>query len=106
MPKSPIGPVPGQKISAVGMAWYREADYLAALAIMADAQTMPTTYAAWLAIAQKRERELTRDGHKVIRAIVDPKTFPDWCRRNGFAHIDTHARGAYGADYAARQISL
>ena len=104
--KSPIGGTPGQKISALGMSWYRESNYAAARAIMADAHTLPPTFAAWLAVAQKREGELTRDGHKVIRAIIDPQTFPKWCARQGFMQIDARARTAWGADYAARQIGL
>lgn len=106
MPKSPIGPIPGQKVAAIGFSWYHEADYAAALAIMADGNVMPQTYAAWLSKSEKLERELTRDGHKVIRAIIDPATFPDWCRRNGFAQVNADARKMWGAEYAARQIGL
>lgn len=104
--KSPIGPVPGQKVGAVGMSWFSEADYAATLAIMDDRHVFPATYAEWLPKAEKRERELMSDGHKVIRAVIDPKTFPDWCQSRGIDKIDARARTAWGAEYAARQIGL
>lgn len=105
MPKSPIGPIPGQKIGAVGMSWFHEADYTAALAIMADTE-LPPTYALFLERASQRKRQATRDGHVVIRAVIDPKTFPMWCAARGFTRIDANARKRFAAEFAANQIGL
>lgn len=104
--KSPIGPVPGQKVQAVGVAWFHEADYAAARAIMADPETLPASYAEWLANAEKGVRKLQGDGHQVFRAVIDPKTFPGWCALRGIARIDARARMMWGAEYAARQVGL
>lgn len=104
MKKSDIGSTPGQKIQAVGMSWFHEADYAAARAIMSDAPNLPPTFAAWTLIAEQRERELTAQGHKVIRAIIDPKAFAAWCASRGYANIDARARIAFASEYAASQI--
>lgn len=104
--KSPIGPVPSQRVAAVGLYWFSEPDYAATLAVMDDRHVLPPTYAEWLAKAENGERELVRGGHQVIRAIIDPKTFPKWCMANGFDKIDARARTLWGAEHAARQIGL
>lgn len=102
--KSPTGNTP--KVQAYGMSWYNEADYAAARAIMTDGHVLPATYAEWLAKAEKQVSGFERDGHKVFRAIIDPKTFPDWCRSRGISQIDAKARMMWGAEYAASQVGL
>lgn len=104
--KSGIGPVPGQKIGAVGIPWYSEADYPAVLRIMTDAHLLPATHGKWLERAQQIERNLMGEGHKVIRAVIDPKTFTMWCHLRGLANIDAKARNMWAAEEAARQIGL
>jgi hypothetical protein len=88
------------------MSWYREADYAAIRAIMADGHSLPLTYAAWLDRAEQQLRRLEGEGHKIIRAWIDPATFPGWCAERGLTQIDTKARTLWAADYAARQIGL
>ena len=104
--KSPIWHIPGLKTGAVGISWFRESDYAAALAIMNDPDALPPTYALWLVVATKQESEAQSSGRKVIRAVIDPKTFPVWCRTQGLRNIDASARRLWAADYAARQIGL
>jgi hypothetical protein len=104
--KSPIGQPQGTRVQAIGMSWYSEADYAAARAIMADGDRLPVTYAAWLARAEQQLRRLEGEGHKIIRARIDPATFPAWCASRGLTQIDAKARTLWAADYAARQIGL
>jgi hypothetical protein len=68
---------------AVGAYWIDEADYPALLEIFPDAGRMPPTFAEWLKMAQEMEHGLKAYGHVVLRVRIDPKTFPDWCAKNG-----------------------
>lgn len=103
-PLQNIDPSHRGKVRIVGISWFNEADYAAALAIMTDA-VLPPTYALWLQKAGRTERNLQADGYRVVRAIIDPHTFPGWCARNGFGTaINAKARTAFAADYASRQM--
>jgi hypothetical protein len=88
---------------AVGISWFQEADYAAALAIMTD-DVLPPTYALWFQKACKGEREAQEMGYRTFRAVIDPQTFAAWCAQNGFTNIDAKARMAFANDYAARQV--
>lgn len=101
--KSPIGNTPTGQIRAVGVAWYREADYAAVLGIMLDAANMQRTFKPWHDIMRKKERQLQAQGFVVYRAIIDPQTFPAWCAARGHK-VDASGRTAFAAEYAARQI--
>lgn len=91
---------------AVGISWFHEADYAAALAIMTD-NVLPPTYALWLAKPGKSERDAQEMGYRTLRAVIDPHTFPGWCARHGFGTtIDAKARMAFANDYAAGQVGL
>ena len=106
MAKSDTGDTPGQKIAAIGISWFHATDYAAALAIMMDAERLPPTHAAWLQRATQQERDLQAKGHTILRAIIDPNTFPGWCAMRGYAHIDAKARIAFASEYAADQVGL
>lgn len=106
MEKSDIRGIPGQKIAAVGMSWFHEADYAAILRIMTDRDNLPATFALWLQRATQQERDLKAKGHIILRAVIDPQTFPGWCAHRGFTDIDAKARVAFASEYAAGQIGL
>jgi hypothetical protein len=61
---------------AIGIPWYFRQDYRRILDIMKDADTLPTTYDAWLRKAEKVESDYKRQGFVVVRAIIDPSKFP------------------------------
>lgn len=81
-------------IRALGMVWYRAEDYGAIKRIMADRHTLPSSYHIWLMKAETGEKKYRREGYIVIRAYIDPETFPDWCRSRGL-DIDSKARTEY-----------
>lgn len=83
-----------QIIRAIGIAWYHPEDYDACLRIMADRHTLPGRFDVWLAKAEAIEKERTSLGYVVVRAFIDPKTFPDWCRSRGL-NVDSQARMEY-----------
>ncbi len=68
---------------AVGIAWIRKEDYLAALAVFEDGNNLPRTWERWEQSAKGMEAKFKADGYIVERVYIDPETFPDWCRNNG-----------------------
>jgi hypothetical protein len=88
-------------IRATGMAWYRREDYPRILKIMAD--KLPATYDEWLRGAERGERELKSKGHIIVRAMIDPETFPFWCHTRGLK-LDSQARTTFSAWVSAQQV--
>jgi hypothetical protein len=41
-------------------------------------------------------KELNGRGIRAIKVIIDPATFPEWCRQNGHK-LDAKARAVYGS---------
>jgi hypothetical protein len=86
----------------VGIAWYRAQDYGQIRRIMADAADFPATYREWREVSERLESDLRQQGHVVLRAIVDPEIFPEWCKARGF-NIDAEARTIFADEVARRQ---
>lgn len=80
-----------QTIRVTGMVWYHLEDYSAILRIMADGSKLPRTFTEWRLKAEAGEKKLTREGHTIVRAYINPETFPNWCRARNL-DIDAHAR--------------
>lgn len=90
-------------IQIIGMVWYDSIDnYNACLAIMSDRHKLPANYHLWRMKADTGEKQLRRSGKTVVRAVIDPKTFPDWCRAR-VLDIDSNARNEF-ANRVAYQI--
>jgi hypothetical protein len=49
-----------------------------------DRHGLPATYEDWLKRAEFGFRHLKENRHTVERVMIDPATFPAWCRENGF----------------------
>lgn len=67
----------------VGVYWIRQDDYPAALTIFTDGHKLPRVFGEWLKMAEEMERGLKAYGHPVLRVIIDPATFADWCTAHG-----------------------
>lgn len=91
-------------IRAAGMVWYRAEDYDAIRRIMADGNKLPTRFDVWLEKAETGEKDRQIRGEIVVRAYIDPKTFPDWCRSRGL-NIDSKARIEYANLIAYEHVS-
>lgn len=89
-------------MAIVGMSWYRPEDYKAIQRIMVDPHTLFDTYEEWLTSAEKGEQSMRLQGYVVVRAYIDPLTFPDWCRANGHK-VDAKGRMAYANFIAAQE---
>ncbi len=89
------------QVQLMGIPWYREGDYAEILRIMADKHVLPLTHREWQQRAESLERKMQGQGVRVVRAVVDPKTFPAWCRRNGL-NVDAQGRMAFANAEAYR----
>ena len=91
---------PGHDIRAVGVVWYRKADWPCLRALLADADKLPDTYAEWLASAEGLLAQLRRDGIAAERVPLDPDVFSAWCVARGLAP-DAQARSQYSSEVVA-----
>lgn len=85
----------------VGIAWFRQQDYNAALSVMEDATLLPKSFESWLALAEKLFERLENEGRVPIKAYIDPATFPSWCAERGLK-VNAHARMQF-ANFVAKQ---
>lgn len=99
--RSAFDPAAGRnlQVRATGIAWYYRQDYARILDIMIDAADLPRTYDQWRQRAEKLQREIERAGGIAVPAIIDPDTFPDWCRARGL-NVDAEGRQAFASDAA------
>ncbi len=88
-----------QPVLVVGMAWYLEEDFEEVKGVMADGHTLHRTYAEWLKAASRGEEHQRSAGHFVVRAIIRPQEFKQWCQSRGL-NIDSKARTAFANERA------
>jgi hypothetical protein len=72
-----------EELFFAGVPWFRREDYERVLAVLSDAASLPRSYDAWCERAEAKMRELENAGFTVIRAVIDPDEFPNWCRSRG-----------------------
>jgi uncharacterized membrane protein len=92
-----------RKVRAAGISWYRREDYPRILEIMEDAHVLPDTFDDWRKKAGGQESEWKSRGVVIVRAIIDPDTFPAWCRKEGL-NVDAKARTAFASEFAMLQV--
>lgn len=90
-------------VKVVGMVWYKAEEYDACMRLMTDRDKLHTSYHLWRMDAETGEKRQRRDGKTVVRAFIDPKTFPDWCAARGL-DINANARMQY-ASFIAYQVA-
>ena len=82
-----------------GMVWYKPEHYSAIIRIMADGNQLPRTFHEWRMKAETGEKKRRRLGEIVVRAFIDPETFPDWCLARGL-NVDAKARVTFANEIA------
>jgi hypothetical protein len=93
-----------RRIDATGIAWYSRENYVRCLSLFDDGEQLPDTYDDWLKKANETVRQLTLAGQHVIKAEIDPNTFPAWCKAHGFKRIDAQARSYFGTRKAEEVV--
>ena len=90
-----------QTIQAIGIPWYREADYQQLRALFADGHLLPATFENWQQKAEHLRKSQIQQGRIVVQAQIDPGTFPAWCAARGH-NVDASGRVAFANTEAAR----
>ncbi|HML83299.1 MAG TPA: hypothetical protein PKE37_16215 [Thiomonas arsenitoxydans] len=90
-------------IQIIGMVWYKSEHYDAIRRVMADREKLPATFHEWRMKAETNEKKFRREGKIVVRAFINPETFPDWCRSRGL-NIDAQARNLFAAEAAKDKV--
>jgi hypothetical protein len=90
---------PDDEIAYQGIVWYRQKDYDRLLTMFEDAHKLPRTYEDWLKWAKTDEQRVRKSGTWVVRAIIDPDTFPAWCESKKLK-MDARGRKSFAAEKA------
>ena len=77
-------------IQNISIAWYRPDDYNVLRLLFKDGHKLPLTYEDWEQQVYEIIDQATSQGIVVIKAYIDPKTFPNWCRARDL-NIDAEA---------------
>jgi hypothetical protein len=80
-----------KSVRAVGIPWYSRNDYPKLREIFDDGHKLPASFSDWLKGAQRLKDEQERRGIGVVKAHINPHTFPAWCAGRGL-NIDASAR--------------
>lgn len=94
--------IPGQ-VRGIGLVWYREADYDRLKAMFIDGDKLPRSFLQWQDQAEQLRKRCVREGALVVKAYVDPDTFPAWCQAHG-ANLDSSGRNAFANAEAYRVL--
>src|SRR3954468_7970360 len=87
-------------LRAVGVVWYREADWPRLRAQLADADKLPDTYAEWLVSAEGVLVQLRGGGVRAETVPLDLDMFSAGCGARGLAP-DAQARSRYASEAVA-----
>lgn len=90
-------------VQVLGMAWYEEQDFQEIKRLMADGHTLHTTYGDWLRSASTLERRFLNEGKHVVRAVIKPTEFKQWCQERRL-NLDSNARTAFSNWVAMQHI--
>ncbi|VVE07073.1 hypothetical protein [Pandoraea sputorum] len=89
-------------VQAIGIAWYKEADYQRLKLMFADGHKLPLSFLQWQDQAEQLRKRYVRQGYVVVKAHIDPEQFPAWCTARSL-NIDANARMEF-ANAEARRI--
>jgi hypothetical protein len=92
------------EVQIVGMVWYQLEDFERIKAVMPDGHRLPATYSQWRMRAEQAERQVRRSGKQVVRALLKPDEFVEWCRERGL-NVDAQGRQNF-ANWTAMQAYL
>lgn len=70
-------------LTLVPMAWYEPEEYSRFLEIMGHPDGQTRSFERWHEVAKSEERSLKRSGCFVVRVVIHPDEFADWCAVQG-----------------------
>lgn len=80
----------------IGLAWYTKENYAKVVSISKDGHVFARRYEDWLAAAEKQISRFEAQGFTVVKAEIDPETFPAWCAAHG-VDVDAKGRTMFGS---------
>lgn len=86
-------------VRMMGLPWFREEDWEMLLDVLEDADQLPSAYDEWLQDAEAEVKRLERAETLVVKAVVDPAPFAQWCRARDRA-VDCRSARAYASEFA------
>lgn len=87
------------KVAATGIGWYAEEDWTALKALFTDAHKLHRNYADWLNAAETGFRQLSNQGHVVVKVPIRPGEFGEWCRLH-----QMEPNAAARSEFASRKV--
>ena len=87
---------------AVGVAWYREADWPRIKELFPDADKLHDSYAEWLKFAEESVKRLASTGMIIEPFVIDIDDFLGWCLIHGRPR-DAKARTEYVTEKLSRK---
>lgn len=91
------------QVQAIGMVWYREADYERLMSLFTDSHKLHRTFLQWQDGAEQGRKRYVRQGYIVVKAYIDPDTFPAWCTAHGCG-LDAQGRMDFANAEAYRVV--
>jgi hypothetical protein len=91
------------QIQALGIPWYREADYERLRSLFIDGDKLPRTFLQWQDKVEELRKRQVRQGMTVVKAYIDPDSFPAWCIANETS-LDASGRMKFANAEAYRVI--
>jgi hypothetical protein len=88
-------------LMVIGIPWYSRKNWSALKILVSDASELHETFDEWRASAGNVESRMRQEGYIVKRINIDPKTFPEWCKKRGLK-TDAEARSEFAIE-AARE---
>lgn len=91
------------QVQAIGIPWYLESDYETLLALFTDGHKLPRSFLQWQDKAEQLRKRCVREGKIVVKAYIDPATFPAWCAARG-CNVDAGSRMDFANTEAVRVL--
>jgi hypothetical protein len=67
----------------IGLPWYSRENYPTIREMMSDRHNLAPAYDQWLAAAENNERVGEQAGLEIVRVLIDPGSFAQWCAEKG-----------------------
>jgi len=91
-------------IQAVGMAWYKRANFDRLMAVFDDRDKLHRSFDEWLRDAEVGRQAQEAKGFRVVCADIDPDHFPAWCAASGLG-VNAQARMHYASLIAHKVLT-
>jgi len=91
------------QVQAIGIPWYLESDYDALKTLFTDGHKLPGTFLQWQDKAEQLRKRYIREGRLVVKAHIDPASFPGWCVAHG-CDVDADGRMTFANAEAYRVL--